>query len=219
MKILVVGCGRFGSELAARLSKAGNDLVVIDNLPSAFHNLPEGFHGRTIEGNGLNQEILYRADIKHVDAVAAVTNSDILNATIAHIAKKVFGIETVIARNYDPANRSLFEVFSTQVISSTSWGIQRVVDMICQPDVNIVLTTGNGEVSIIEIRIPVSWKDRELQDLIQPGECIVISLTRAGHALLPSPKIRLVDGDILHISVTRAGTQFIRKQLSSAKEE
>ncbi len=217
MKIIIVGCGRFGSELASRLSKAGNDLVVIDNTALAFHNLPEGFRGRTVEGDALSQDILFRAGIKQAEALAVVTNSDILNAAVSHIARNVFGIKNVVARNYDPANRSMFETFGEQIISSTSWGIQRVVDMICQPEIKAVMTTGNGEIDLYEIRIPEAWNEKILNDLIRSCECLIVSLTRAGHASLPSVSTRLAEGDILHISATSAGIQSIRNRLETTK--
>lgn len=218
MKIIVVGCGRFGSELAYRLSKAGHDLVVIDNFPSAFHNLPEGFRGRTVEGDALHQDVLHRAGIKNAEALAVATNSDILNAAVAHVAQTVFGMNNVVVRNYDPANRSIFEAFSTQVISSTSWGVQRIMDIICQPEIKAVMTTGNGEIDIYEIRIPQEWDNRTIQDLLQASESLIVSLTRAGHAILPSFDTHMCEGDILHISATMPGIQAIRKRLAALKE-
>ncbi len=154
MKIIIVGCGRFGSELAYRLSKLGHEVAVIDNTPAAFHNLPSDFLGRTIEGDALSQDVLFRAGIKHADALAAVTNSDVLNAVIARVAQTVFGLNNVVVRNFDPADRLLFEAFSAQVISSTSWGAQRIEELICQPEIKTVLSAGNGEIGIYELRVP-----------------------------------------------------------------
>jgi trk system potassium uptake protein TrkA len=218
MKIIIVGCGRFGSELANRLCKIGHDIIVIDNFPGAFHNLPEGFRGRTVEGDALHQDVLHRAGIKSAEALAVVTNSDILNATVAHIAQAVFGLKKVVVRNYDPACRSIFEVFNTQVISSTSWGVQRLIDLVCQPEIKAVMTTGNGEVDIYEIRVPGEWEDRTIRDLLQSSECLIVSLTRAGQANLPALDTRLYEGDILHISATMSGIQAVRKRLAATRE-
>ena len=70
MKILVVGCGRLGADLADRLSKAGNNVAVIDSSEAAFNKLPSDFIGRIHEGNGLQQDVLVRAGIEGADGLA-----------------------------------------------------------------------------------------------------------------------------------------------------
>jgi len=218
MKIIIVGCGRFGSELAYRLSKLGHELAVIDNTPAAFHNLPPDFLGRAIEGDALSQDVLFRAGIKHADALAAVTNSDVLNAVIARVAQTVFGLKNVVVRNYDPIDRLMFEAFSAQVISSTSWGAQRIEELICQPEIKTVLSAGNGEIEVYELKVPESWTNRTIHDLIQSSECLPVSLTRVGRAVLPSQETRLMEGDILHLSATIGGIQAVRTRLKAVQE-
>ena len=50
-KVLVAGCGRFGACLAAALSEAGYDILVIDKQKSAFRRLSDSFQGFEIEGD------------------------------------------------------------------------------------------------------------------------------------------------------------------------
>ncbi len=76
MKVIVIGCGRMGSELAYRLFKRGHDVAVIDRKDAAFNHLPSDFEGRLYEGEGLNQDVVERAGIKNCDAVAVVTEND-----------------------------------------------------------------------------------------------------------------------------------------------
>ncbi len=47
--------------------------------------------------------------IEKADAVAAVTNSDALNTVAAYVAKTVYKVPNVLARNYDPRTREIFE--------------------------------------------------------------------------------------------------------------
>ncbi len=218
MKIIVVGCGRFGSELAYRLSKICHELAVIDHSAAAFLNLPPDFLGRTIEGDALNQDVLFRAGIKHANALAAVTNSDVLNAVIAHVAKTLFGLKNVVVRNYDPSDRAMFDVFHAQVISSTSWGAQRIEEMLCQPEIRTVLSAGNGEIEVYELKIPEAWANRTVHDLVQSSECLPVSLTRVGRAVLPSQDTRLVEDDILHLSATIRGIQDVRRRINAVRE-
>ena len=130
MNIIVVGCGRVGSDLANRLFLAGHRVSIVDRDPLSFRNLPSDFTGRLHEGDALSQDVLVRAGIEHADALAAVTNSDPMNAVVGHVAKVEYSIPIVVARNYDPHFRSLFEEFNLQVVSSASWGAQRIEELL-----------------------------------------------------------------------------------------
>ena len=117
MNYIVVGCGHIGAELAYNLFKKGHKVSVIDRSPSAFNNLPLDFRGRTVEGEGLEREVLYRAGIEHADGLVAVTSSDAVNAVVAHVAKVVYGIENVAVRNYEPRQRAILRP------STCSWSM------------------------------------------------------------------------------------------------
>ena len=86
MNFIVVGCGRVGAELAYHLFASGHQVVVVDSRKEAFNRLHPDFRGRTLEGEGLAESVLERAGIREADGLAAVTNSDTLNAVVAHTA-------------------------------------------------------------------------------------------------------------------------------------
>lgn len=163
MNIIVVGCGRVGSDLANRLFLAGHRVSIVDRDPLSFRNLPSDFTGRLHEGDALSQDVLVRAGIEHADALAAVTNSDPMNAVVGHVAKVEYSIPIVVARNYDPHFRSLFEEFNLQVVSSASWGAQRIEELLYSETMHTVFSAGNGEVEIYEFAIPKGWIGRKLR--------------------------------------------------------
>ena len=213
MKVIVVGCGRLGSELAYRLGLRGHEVSVIDNVPAAFQSLPSDFKGRVHEGDATNQEVLHRAGIEEAGALAVVTNSDALNMVVGHLARKIYHVPQVVARNYDPQLRLLFEAFGLQVISSTTWGAQRLVELINHSGLHAVFSAGNGEVEIYEFTIPDSWDGKSLENLIPCEECVVTSLTRAGRAFLAPKNFILQTGDVLHVSASFDGVEALRDQL------
>ncbi len=219
MKIIVVGCGRLGAELASRLSKAGNSVSVIDSHEQSFNKLPSDFIGRTHEGNGLQQDVLVRAGIETADGLAAVTDSDAINAVVARVAQAKYHIRNVVARNYDPMLRSLYEDLGLQVISSTSWGAQRVKELLYDADFNSVFSAGNGEVEIYEFKVSPKWNGRALHELLTKGDCVPIAVTRAGRAVLPDPEMLLAVDDIIHFSATFEGINQMRARLENGGEE
>ncbi|HAV78432.1 MAG TPA: portal protein [Anaerolineae bacterium] len=219
MNFIIVGCGRVGAELSYHLFKSGHHVVVVDIKRESFNRLHPDFRGRTLEGEGLADTVLERAGIREADGLAAVTNSDSLNAVVSHAAREFFNVPVVVARNYDPSLRSVIEVFGLQTVGSTTWGAQRVEELLINPSDKVVYSAGNGEVEIYEVRIPDRWNDRTLGDLLGPLKaCYPVALTRAGRSSLPEAESKLHAGDLLNISATFDGIGKLTARLSDKAE-
>jgi trk system potassium uptake protein TrkA len=219
MFIIVVGCGRVGSELAYGLYKNGHEVAVIDHVGGSFSHLPPDYRGRTIEGEVLSEDVLRRTGVEEADGLAAVTNSDSVNAVAGHLARSVYGVKNVVVRNYDPRWRALHEAFGLQVVSSTAWGAQRITELLSHTVGRVVLSAGNGEVEVFELAVPEAWSGRLLADLLPPErECLPVSVTRAGKAMLPTPTLRLETGDVVLVSATFAGMEELRGRVAARRE-
>lgn len=219
MNFIVVGCGRVGSELCYHLFKSGHSVVVVDSKKEAFNRLHPDFRGRTLEGEGLAESVLERAGIREANGLAAVTNSDTLNAVVAHTAREFFDVPIVVARNYDPNLRSIIEAFGLQTVGSTYWGAQRVEELLMNPTQKMVYSAGNGEVEVYEVRIPEEWHGRTLGDLLNPlKDCLPVALARAGRSSLPDAQTTLKAGDLLNVSSTFEGIGALTARLSTRAE-
>lgn len=120
MRVIIIGCGRVGMELAKELDKAKHEVVVIDRNPDAFDRLGNNFTGKTLLGSGSDVEVLEEAGARQCDALAAVTDSNPVNIAAALIAKKHFGVPKVIARISDPRRVALYESVGIHVICPTA---------------------------------------------------------------------------------------------------
>lgn len=219
MNFIVLGCGRVGAELCYRLYKSGHQVVVVDSNKQAFNRLHPDFRGRTLEGEGLAESVLERAGIREADGLAAVTNSDTLNAVAAHIARAFYDVPNVVARNYDPNLRSIIEAFGLQTVGSTYWGAQRVEELLMNPMQKVVYSPGNGEVEIYEVLIPEEWSNRTLGELLDHlNGCYPVALSRAGRAFLPETDTKLQEGDLLNVSSTFEGIGALTSRLSKKVE-
>jgi trk system potassium uptake protein TrkA len=219
MNLIVVGCGRVGAELSYRLFKGGHQVTIVDSNRQAFNRLHPDFRGRTLEGEGLAENVLDRAGIKEADGLAAVTNSDTLNAVVAHTARTYYHVPVVVARNYDPNLRPVIESFGLQTVSSTFWGAQRVEELLINPSQRVVYSAGNGEVEVYEVSIPEAWNGRRLRELMEPLEqCFAVALTRAGRSFLPELGMPLQTGDMLNFSSTYDGVSALTSRLTGKAE-
>ncbi|NTU55336.1 MAG: TrkA family potassium uptake protein [Anaerolineales bacterium] len=219
MNFIIIGCGRVGAELSYHLFKSGHQVVVVDVNKQAFNRLHPDFRGRTLEGEGLAENVLERAGVHEADGLAAVTNSDALNAVVSHAAREFFNVPVVVARNYDPSLRGLIEAFGLQAVGSTIWGAQRVEEMLINPSERVVYSAGNGEVEIYEVRIPEQWNNHTLGELLgKLKECRPVALTRAGRSSLPDADTKLHTDDLLNISSTFQGIEDLTTCLSRKAE-
>jgi trk system potassium uptake protein TrkA len=120
MKILIMGCGRVGAQLAAVLDSEGHQVTILDTNDFSFRRLPPSFQGTALVGDGTNDDTLKKAGIESVDAFVAVTQGDNRNILSAQIARHVFKVPKVILRIYDPLRRELYNTLGLEAFSPTT---------------------------------------------------------------------------------------------------
>lgn len=120
MRIVIMGCGRVGSQLAAQLYREGHTVSVIDMSAKAFVRLPDDFGGLTVIGTGIDEDVLRSAGIEAADAFVAVTEGDNRNIMAAQVAREIFGIPEVVARIYDPGREAIYRELGIDTICPTT---------------------------------------------------------------------------------------------------
>lgn len=115
-KVLIAGCGRFGSCLASALSDAGYDVIIIDKKETAFKRLRDNFGGFEVVGDAADLNVLESCDISHCDIVLVATDNDNVNCMIAQIANVIYHNDQVYIRLNDPDKEKLLEQTSIKAI-------------------------------------------------------------------------------------------------------
>jgi trk system potassium uptake protein len=201
MHVIVVGCGRVGSGLAARLSAEGHSVAVIDRRPEAFAKLPKDFDGTTVVGVGFDRERLGAAGVDRADALAAVTSGDNSNILIARVAREALGVERVVARISDPRRAEIYARLGIPTVATVQWTIDRVMRRMLPSGATTEWVDPTAAVSLLERPVPGRWAAKPLSNLESECGGRVVSLTRLGAASLASPGQTLQDGDVIHVAV------------------
>ena len=107
VRILVVGAGEVGSYVAARLSREGNDVVVIDELRDPLTRLERDNDILTVMGDATNPSTLIEAEADKAEVLVAVTQSYKTNLLVCLQARQARGQEALstVARIDDPELR------------------------------------------------------------------------------------------------------------------
>ena len=108
MKIVIVGCGRVGAELAGDFDANGHEVVILDLSTQAFDRLPSGFRGEAVRGDGTDEDILRRSGAEGADVFIAMTEGDNRNVMAAQLAHEALGIRRVIAKINDPVRADAY---------------------------------------------------------------------------------------------------------------
>lgn len=217
--IIIAGCGRVGRELAKSIFQRGYSVTIVDSEPRAFDHLGHDLKVRTVQGDIFDQEVLKRTGVEDTYAFAAVTNSDSVNIVASRLARDIYNVPHVIARVYDPRYIQIYERLGLQTVASSTWGAQRIMQLILHPGLQSVYSAGNGEVQIYEIIISDEWHGHKLSELIPPKEAVTVALSRGGRASLPAADTILNARDILQISATAEGAALLQQFLHLSEEE
>jgi trk system potassium uptake protein TrkA len=215
--VVVVGCGRVGSELALSLERNGHSVAVIDKNADAFRKrLPEDFAGQKVVGFGFDRDHLIEAGIERADAVAAVTSGDNSNILTARIAKETFEVPNVVARIQDPRRAVIYQRLGIPTVAQVAWTTDQLMRRLFPETVVTEWTDPTGSVSLVERTVPPGWAGQKLAGLLESDRFHVISLTRGSEVRLLSGDLVAQEGDILHLAVRKEALDELEEKLGAA---
>jgi trk system potassium uptake protein len=122
VRIIIMGCGRVGAELAVMLEQDGHEVTVLDSDPAAFGPLgylPQEFRGKRMVGNGIDLDALRNVGIEQADAFVSATRGDNRNVMACQIAKHVFHVPRVVSRVFDPIREEMYRSLGLRTINPT----------------------------------------------------------------------------------------------------
>jgi len=211
MYVIIVGCGRVGSELAKLLSAEGHNVVIIDRNHSAFDRLGNTFNGLTLVGNSFDLGLLKQAGIEKADAFCAVTNGDNTNLISAQVAKKIFNVPKVIARIYDPQRAYIYTALGLDIISGTILFASMLRDKIIESRFSSYLIE-TRELGVIEIEVKEQLAGKSVQEVNVPGELLVVAIRSMEGVILPEASTILNPKDTLMAVVKVSSLKQIKER-------
>jgi len=205
MRVIIMGCGRVGSELSNELVDDGHDVTVIDKNPEAFFRYPPGDGATTVVGLGFDRDVLAEAGIEDADAFVAVSSGDNSNIVSARVALENFHVPKVVARIYDPRRADIYERLNIPTVATTRWGVKQIQLMLFHDRQEIRETLGGGE--LLRMRMPVAphMVGKPASSFDVPGKILIAGVSRGGGGFLPTQESTLQAGDYLVVMLTKDG--------------
>ena len=218
MHVVVIGCGRVGSELAGALEQTNHSVAVIDKNARAFRRLPSDFTGTTVVGFGFDRDHLEAAGIAKAEAFASVTSGDNSNILCARIARETYGIAHVVARIYDPRRALIYQRLGIPTVATVAWTTDQVLRRLLPGETRNDWVDPTGAVGIIERQIPAKAVGKKLALRNQPGRFWLTAVTRFGKAQIVTSEMVGQEGDVLVFVSEISATDALQAHIESGGE-
>jgi trk system potassium uptake protein TrkA len=201
MKIIVMGCGRVGSQVSQLLARHGHDVTVIDHDTNALTRLGTDFKGRIVRGLGFDRNALLEAGVETAEGFIAASSSDNANIVAARIARNIFRVPRVVARLYDPVRAEVYQRLGLTTISSTAWGAERIVEVVTHADLDALHVFRDGGTMMVRVEAPARLSGHRVAQMNIPGEVAVTAITRNDHTFIPVSGTEFQEGDVIYLAV------------------
>jgi len=199
MRVLIIGGGRVGRELAARLDDRGENVIIIDKDNEAIERARNaGFTAQA--GDGTDTDVLRAAGAANAKIVAAATSDDDVNLLVTQLAATKFGVGQIVARVNTPDNVDAFEELGVRTISAglaVAWAMDNVIE---RPALTTWMTELGDDGDVQEIELTAEDLVGKTVDEVAgalPHNCMIALIGRDGNAHLPESDRTLTHGDHL----------------------
>ena len=221
IKIVIIGAGEVGYNLAKTLSKENYDLTIIDIDPEKCQRINNSIDAHVILGDGASQRILQTIDMPQVDYLLALSRIDEVNLVTAKSAYEM-GAKKIICRlrNTEYSHRNA-------VITPEQFGIDYVVyperaaqqeieNLIRQPSAIDLEEFRGGEINMVGIQLDPSSPliGRNVVNVEHSNPYIphkLVLLIREGESIIPNDKSIFKKEDITYFIGKRDDIPIIQR--------
>jgi len=211
MRVIVVGAGEVGYNIADILSKEGNDIIIIDTNEERLKSISENLDVQTITGSGSSPQVLKKAKLSQAEMVVAVTDSDETNIVACLLAAAQSTSPFKIARIRNPdLNRdsALFDKAHLNIdlcINPEREAVNDVINLMEYSGASEVIDFAGGNVKLVSFYVDtectaVGMNLEQIMEIYPEGEDILIaSITRGNEPIIPSGKTVIKEKDHLFV--------------------
>ncbi len=228
MRVIVIGAGEVGFDVAKMLASEQHDVIVVDRDENAARVVRDKLDVMTIVGNGTSADVLEEAGIRKADMLVAVTTVDEVNIITCMLADRL-GVGTTIARVRSDELTRTRSVLKTKdfgidlVIHPEESAANEVVRLIRRASATDLLTFADGRIQLIGLRIdpdvPVIGKT--LQQLAIEHSNIrfrIMGISRGMRTILPGGDETLQKNDQVFILARPKYISYVARMMGKADE-
>ncbi|MCT4605759.1 MAG: monovalent cation:proton antiporter family protein [Marinisporobacter sp.] len=196
--IYIVGVKQKTLLLAKRLQKSGMDIIFITHNPDKYEKtLEQGY--KVYLGDTLDIDFLNTTGIKDAKSVIIYKTSDDLNNEICKVCKEVLQIENVLLLTNSQENLLKENNYGSTIISPEFATVFMAENLILHPKAfTLLFEEEDDDFCMAEIQLKnASYFDYPVRQLRLSGDCLILSIIRAGIKIIPHGNNILRGGDLI----------------------
>ena len=196
---LVIGLGRFGTELALQLSGLGCEVLAIDVRSELVQQVAADVT-QAVVADGQDKEVLKALGVRDFDCAVVAIGDDLAASVLITMNLKELGIPYLVCKAHDEVHRRvLTKLGADRVVIPEKEYAARLARSLSSPNVldYIELSEDYG---IVETPVPQSWHGKNLRELnVRAKLGVNILAVRRNGAIQVSPAadFSVADGDIM----------------------
>jgi trk system potassium uptake protein TrkA len=217
MRILIVGAGTIGYNLAEQLSNEQHDVSVVEALLPVIERLNAKLDVLAVRGNGASPRVLEEAGIARADMVIAVTDRDEMNIIVCMIARE-YHVPTRVARVRNPDYTDVQAVLKLEhlgidvAIHPEELTVSAMDRLLETPGATEVVDFPDGDVSLLVFNVPagapvVGQSIADMRGALAGEGFLIAAIERAVEAgrkvIIPHGRQVVEAGDELHVVMSR----------------
>jgi trk system potassium uptake protein TrkA len=154
MRIVIVGAGRIGLEVATHLARTGHRITIIDLDETVTRRAAEQYGLVALHGDATMASVLEEADITQSEVVVCMLRRDADNLAVALLARGA-GVRRVMVRMRDNAYRAVYAASGIDhVLSETELITGSVATAIEHEAIRHAMLISGGTAIAFELTIP-----------------------------------------------------------------
>ncbi|NNL78341.1 MAG: Trk system potassium transporter TrkA [Desulfobacterales bacterium] len=209
MKIVIVGAGEVGFQIASHLALENKEVVVIDKDFNAIRRVSDSLDVQVVQGSGSSPVVLEEAGVQNAEIILAVTDSDETNLVACLVANIISPSTKKLARVRDGD----FDDYHNNFRDNAPH-----IDTIINPEIEVVKTIESlmsfpgavdvGEFAGGRIKFIGIYLDKtsrlagirlsELPDKMSDARPLIAAVVREEELIIPRGDDRLMPGDLVY---------------------
>ena len=210
---LVIGLGRFGTQVARELCKLGCEVLVVDVSPELVSQISNDVT-HAVVGDAQDKEVLRALGAKDFECGIVAIGDNLAASVLVTMNLKELGVPYVICKAHDETHcRVLQKLGADRAIVPEQEQAARLAKSLSSHNVLDYIELSD-EYGIIDIPVPGSWKGKSLKELnVRAALGVNILAIRRGGKINVSPgaDFAFAEGDVVVVLGDNAALKKVQK--------
>lgn len=210
---VVVGLGRFGSEVARQLHALGCEVLAMDTNAELVQEVSGGVT-HAVVADGRDKSVLKALGVKDFDCAIVAIGDDLAASVLATMNLKELGLGRIVCKAHDETHRRVLEKLGAdQIVIPEKENAARLARSLSSPNVLDYIELSD-DYGIVEVPVPMSWCKKSLKDLNVRAKLGVniLAIRRVGKInVSPTADFTFCEGDVVVVLGDVAALEKVQK--------